>query len=182
MKVKKLKINNFQWAAYLVNLQQNSSPNILVNNLNKTNDEKLAALVNSLISPEQEMRNSDNNPVTSTPTISSGKELYKMLEAYLQSKDDLPTVDAAISGRDETGCRTATKFDETVNTDGLDSEISIDVSKSTKAGSETSSTSQATKFQRVGEQGKIVSGYYKPFAEEKLLDFQATYVNIGMYL
>ena len=35
------------------------------------------------------------------------------------------------------------------------------------------------KFQRIGETGKIVSGYYTPAADEKLSGFQATYVNIG---
>ena len=41
-----------------------------------------------------------------------------------------------------------------------------------------SSTEQPAKFQRVGDEGKIVSGYYTPMAKEKFNGFQTTFINI----
>ena len=104
-----------------------------------------------------------------------------MIEAYLQSKEEIPATPSFqqpnhLMGRDETGSKLDPKFDDSNVSDAGNSEISMEDPKSL---SDTSTTEPAIKFQRVGEQGKIVSGYYTPAADEKLRDFQATYINIG---
>ena len=171
---------NYSWAADMVNHQQSSNKENV--GVNKYNDEKLTALVNTLIPIEDE-----SDSVTPQAPIVQGresavpnKELYKMIEAYLHSKGGTPnTPSFEPCVEDESGCRTNTKIEDTVNSDGTNSELSTEELKSSKSGAESPSTLHVTKFQRVGDQGRIVSGYYTPAVEEKLEGFEATYINIG---
>ena len=161
-------MNNFNWAADIVNPQQTPTTNN-VTSVNKNNDEAMAAMVSSLLNNEESM--STTNQV---PTTGSGKDIYKFIEQYLQSKEN----DCPPNGKDETGCKTTNPENNGKHVDQPNLSTDADESKPIKrAGG--GSNDQPTKYQRLGEEGKIVSGYYTPIADEKLQGFQSTYINVG---
>ena len=104
--------------------------------------------------------------------MGSGKELYKLFEQYLQGKENESTVD----GKDETGCKIdisekngkdldypsmSHDVEESKNENQPITNYDVEESKNLKR-NVGCSTDQPLKYQRLGEEGKIVSGYYTP--------------------
>ena len=177
-------MNNYSWAADLVNPQQVSS-NSSTLNLNKHNDEALTAIVNSLTNNEEETVSV--NPRVGGPGL--GKELSKLFEQYLQGKEN----ESSMDGKDETGCKIDIQgkngkdldrasmihdVEESKNVNNPSMIHDVDESKNLKRNLGCSAD-QPVKYQRLGDEGKIVSGYYTPIVDEKLFGFQSTYINIG---
>ena len=119
---------NYSWAADLVN----PNPAIIqkeTSNINKVNDDKISAMVNSIISGEESATTKSTGSQKVFPP--AGKELYKMIEAYLQSKEEIPVTLSFqqpnhLMGRDETGSKLDPKFDDSNVSDAGNSEIRRD--------------------------------------------------------
>ena len=159
-------MNNFTWAADLVNPQTSSSV-LPGTGINKANDEELNRIINSYVSNE-------GVGLTSNESNTSSSSLYKLIEQYLQTRES----DGVASGKDVTGCKDNIPSEDHTNDEMKNAPVEIEESKTSKRNA-ASSTEQPTKYQRIGDEGKIVSGYYTPIAEEKLHGFQSTYINIG---
>ena len=108
------------------------------------------------------------------PTQVPGKDISKFIEQYLQSKGN----DCLQNGKDETGCSIPCPEKNDKDNEQTSPASDVDESKTLKRIG-ACSTDQPSKYQRVGDEGKIVSGYYTPIADEKLQGFQSTYINIG---
>ena len=165
-------------------VSQQKTTNMIPQGVNKYNDEKLTALVNSLTPCEEGSDTSIYQSSTghgSKERAPPKQELYKMIEAYLHSKGSTPnTPSLETGGEDETGSSVSNgKIEDSSFSEGTNSEPSNDEFKNGKPCVENPSSLQPSKFQRVGDQGRIVSGYYTPAIEEKLDGFEATYINIG---
>ena len=159
-------MNNFSWAADLVNPQPSSSV-LSSTGINKANDEELNRIINSYVSNE-------GAGLTTNENNASSVSLYKLIEQYLQAREP----DGASNGKDVTGCKDNVLPEDQTNDEMKNAPADIEESKTTKR-NVASSTEQPAKFYRIGDEGKIVSGYYTPIAEEKLHGFQSTYINIG---
>ena len=178
-------MNNYSWAADLVNPQQGSS-NPSTSILNKYNDEALTVIVNSLTMNNEEETPSMNPRVGG---VGAGKKFIKLFEQYLQGKENELTVD----GKDDTGYNIDIHEKNGKDLDHPSMTHDVEESKNENPpimnyGGEESknlkrnvgcSTDQPLKYQRLGEAGKIVLGYYIPVVDEKLFGFQSTYINIG---
>ena len=167
---------SFKWAADLVNHGQSAAGSAgPSNNINKYNDEKLSAMVNSIIPTDEDVSAIADSlsPATLPLGVNSGKDLYKLIEAYLQGKD------ANSLGRDETGSKMDVHSTENVINDEPNIETDTEDSKPVKRSNDSSPSEPPPKYQRISDQGKIVAGYYTPAPDERLQDFQATYINIG---
>ena len=162
-------MNNYSWAADLVNPQQDSS-NSSTSVLYKSNDEALTAIVKSFVNNEEDT--SSMSP--GVGGVGSGKELYKLFEQYLQGKENESTV----NGKDETGCKIDIVEKNGKDLDHPSMVHDVEESKNLKR-NDGCSTDQPTKYQPVGDEEKIVSGYYTPIEDEKFHGFQSTYINIG---
>ena len=72
-------MNNFPWAADLVNPQPSSSV-LSSTGINKANDEELNRIINSYVSNE-------GAGLTTNENNASSVSLYKLIEQYLQARE-----------------------------------------------------------------------------------------------
>ena len=86
-------MNNFTWAADLVNPQTSSSV-LPGTGINKANDEELNRIINSYVSNE-------GVGLTSNESNTSSTSLYKLIEQYLQAREP----DGLSNWKDVTGCK-----------------------------------------------------------------------------
>ena len=107
-------MNNFTWAADLVNPQTSSSV-LPGTGINKANDEELNRIINSYVSNE-------GVGLTSNESNTSSSSLYKLIEQYLQTRES----DGVASGKDVTGCKDNIPSEDHTNDEMKNVPVEID--------------------------------------------------------